>query len=235
MKALIIDDEKHCREVVQCFVQDYCPEIKKMDEATGVSSGLKKIEEFRPDVVFLDIQLNDQTCFDLLDQLDNINFQIIFTTAYDNFAIKAFEYAAVHYLLKPLTPKYFKEAVQRCVSNELTYAVDTLEKVKGFYLETVNNTFNIVYDEITHIEADGSYSTIFGIKGEDIFASKKLGDYTDLLNDDFYRIHHSIIVNMKYVLKVDKKNNLVTLTNGVELPISRRKKSAFKQELEKRG
>ncbi|MFT5819394.1 MAG: two-component system LytT family response regulator [Crocinitomix sp.] len=234
MRALIIDDEVHCREVIQSFVQDYCPLIESVEEADSVKSGLSKIKSFKPDLVFLDIQLKNETCFELLDQLDQINFQIIFTTAYDNYAVKAFEYAALHYLLKPLTPKPFTLAVNRCIPNKFQSITKAIEKAKGFYLETTYNAFNIRFEEITYIEADGSYSTIHQLNDDDIFTSKKLSEYKTLLDENFYRIHHSFIVNMKFVSKIDKKNNSVILTNGIELAISRRKKSAFRIVLEKR-
>lgn len=233
MKALIIDDEQHCREVVQSFIENYYSEFEAIEEAFDVESGKEKINELSPDLVFLDIQLNDRTCFELLEELETIDFQIIFTTAYDNYAVKAFEYAALHYLLKPIIPSDFKNAVERFKKKELTYKKQVVSKAKSVYIKTVNTSYNLVYDEIEYIQADGSYSTIYSASGEDIFTSKKLSDYKELLNDDFYRVHNSYIVNMNCVRKIDEKNNLAVLASGAEVPISRRRKTEFKQALEK--
>lgn len=234
MKVLIIDDELPCREVLDNFLKEYCSEIAEVAEASSVDTGLEQIEKFKPDLVFLDIRLNDRTCFDLLNRLGEVNFQIIFTTAYDNYALKAFEYSALHYLLKPVLPSDFKDAIGRFQKQELVYQKEKIEKARGFYIKTVNNSYSLVYDEIAYIEADGSYSTIYSVSGEDIFTSKKLSDYKDLLNEDFFRIHNSIIVNMNFVRQIDERNNTVILSNGKELPVSRRKKTNFKQALESR-
>lgn len=228
MKALVIDDEVHCRNVVVKMVQAHCSEISVISEADSVTTGLEKIGKEKPDLVFLDIQLNDQTGFDLLMQLPEIDFQLVFITAYDNFAIKAFEFAAVHYLLKPVAPSDILEAVRRCVNQELNYKKEVLDKTMGFYLRTHENSYNIIFDQIKYIEADGSYSTIYNAKDQTIFTSKKLSDYNDLLNHDFFRIHNSIIVNMNFVVKIDRKGLFAVLTDETKLPISRRRKSDFK-------
>lgn len=231
MKALVIDDEVHCRNVVRKMVEIHCPEIKELHEADSVDTGLEKIRTVKPDLVFLDIQLNDLTSFDLLNQLEEINFQLIFTTAYDNYAVKAFEYSALHYLLKPIAPSDLIEAVKRCLSKELTYDKELIDKTKGFYLRTHENSYDIIYDQIKYIQADGSYSTIYSADGKNIFTSKKLGDYNDLLSADFFRIHHSIIVNMNFVDRIDRKSMSVILKDETKLPLSRRRKKDFKEAL----
>lgn len=232
MKALVIDDEVHCRNVVKKMVEIHCPEIGVVHEADSMKSGLEKIKKLNPDLVFLDIQLNDLTGFDLLDQLEKIDFQLIFTTAYDNYAVKAFEYSAVHYLLKPIAPSDLMEAVKRCLSKELTYNKELIDKTKGFYLRTHENSYDIIYDQIKYIRADGSYSTIYSANGKNIFTSKKLGDYNDLLSTDFFRIHHSIIVNMNFVDRIDRKSMSIILKDETKLPLSRRRKKDFKDALD---
>lgn len=230
MKALIIDDEPHCRNVIYKMVQLHCPQIKTIAEAATVATAIDQINNQQPDIVFLDIQLGDLTAFDLLHQLDEIDFQIIFTTAYDNFAIKAFEFSAVHYLLKPVAPSDIIEGVRRCANNELSYKKQVLEQARGFYLRTHENSYDIIYNQIKYIVADGSYSTIHNVKRQSIFTSKKLADYNELLTSDFYRIHHSIIVNMNFVEKIDKKGMQVILTDTTTLPLSRRRRTEFKKE-----
>jgi two-component system LytT family response regulator len=229
MKALIIEDELNCREVLLTLLERHAPAIKEYQLADSVDEGLAQIEAFQPDIVFLDIQLGDRICFDILDQLEEINFQIVFTTAYDHYAVKAFEYSAVHYLLKPIILTDLLEAVERCLNNQQNIAPETIDNVKSFYLRTSLKDYHITHDEIAYIKADGSYSTVHTNEGKNIFTSKKLADYSKSLTDDFYRIHHSIIVNLKWVSHLNKPGNFVVLTNGSELPISRRKKSDFKK------
>lgn len=232
MNILIVDDEFHCRNVIQKMVEANCPEIKAIFEADTVQRAFDCLKKEQIDIIFLDIQLNDQTAFDLLNQLNEIEFQIIFTTAYDNYAVKAFEFAAVHYLLKPVAPSDIIEAISRCRKNELLYKKEVLNKTQGFYLRTHENSYDIIYDQITYIEADGSYSTIFNSKKQTVFTSKKLADYKEILNDDFYRIHNSIIVNMNYVQKIDKQGLMVILKDDTKLPLSRRKKTDFKKSFQ---
>ena len=233
MRALIIDDEAHCRNVIRKLVAEFCSEITLMDEADSVETGIEKINSFKPELVFLDIQLGDLTSFDLLEQLNEINFQIIFTTAYDNYAIKVFEYAALHYLLKPIAPTELIKAIKRCNKKELIYEKETLNKTNGFYLKTHENTYDVVYNQVIYIKADGSYSTIFNNDKQEVYTSKKLSQYSNLLNDSFFRIHNSFIVNMQFVDHVEKQGFKVSLTTKEKLPISRRKKAAFKEALQK--
>lgn len=232
MKAIIIDDEIHCREVVESYIEEYCPEINFYDQADSVEAGLEKIRLHNPDLVFLDIQLHNRDSFELLDQLDEIKFKIIFITAFDNYAVRAFQYAALHYLLKPIDPDSFVKAYERCKEVVVAEQSEAINKAKGFYLKTTNQTHNIVFDEVTHIEADGSYSTIYNIDGSDIFASKKIGEIQTILPTHFYRVHNSIIVNLHYVRTINEKTNMVCLSNGIELPISRRRKKEFKHVLQ---
>ena len=231
MKVLVIDDEVHCRNVVVKMLTAHCPEITSISEANSVQGALQKLKSEQPDIIFLDIQLNDLTGFDLLNQVQKINFQIVFITAYDNFAIKAFEYAAVHYLLKPVAPSDIIEALKRCANQELLYKKELIEKTSGFYLRTHENSYDVIFEQIKYIKADRSYSTIFNDNGQNIFTSKKLADYSGLLSEDFYRIHNSIIVNMNFVKKIHSSGLQVVLTDETNLPISRRRKTEFKTAL----
>ncbi len=231
MRALIIEDEFNCSEVLQTMLMRHVPSIKNFKIANSVDAGLVQIEGFEPDIVFLDVQLGDQTCFELLEQLKEINFQLIFVTAYDQYAIKAFEYAAVHYLLKPVILSDLIKAVKRCEANQPQVQSEDIDKIKSLYLRTSLRDYQISHDDILFIQADGSYSTVHTNDGQCIFTSKKLVDYERLLPEGFYRIHHSILVNMTWVRPVDKPNHLVVLSNEMTLPISRRKKSEFKKAL----
>lgn len=231
MKAVIIDDELHCREVLQNHIETYCPEIKCVEKATDVEEGIAKIQNFQPQIVFLDIQLEDRLSFEILNALAEINFKIIFTTAYDNYAIKAFDYAAVHYLLKPITPDDFTEAVNRCLAELGTNDEGKVRKAESFYVKTTASGHQILFEEVAYIQADGSYSTIFYLDGRDLFTSKTLGEYQHILPHYFFRIHNSILVNLKAVRTLNDKENTTCLVNGNIIPVSRRKKKGFKAAL----
>jgi two-component system LytT family response regulator len=232
MNVLIVEDEFNCSEVLQTLLFKHVPAVKVTKVAPNIEEAKIIIEQGFPDIVFMDIQLGSNTCFELLDELKTIDFYLIFTTAYDQYALKAFEYAAVHYLLKPVVLSELKQAVERCIEGEVKTDLEDLEKIKKIYLRTSLKEYQINHEDILYIQADGSYSTVFTNDGKEIFTSKKLIDYQRQLTDAFFRIHHSIIVNLKWISHLDKKNNLVILSNGFELPISRRKKSEFRKMIE---
>lgn len=231
MKALIIDDEQPCREVIVQLISQYCPLISEVTEAKTVTGAIQKIKSFVPDIIFLDIQLGKQTCFDILNEFNEIAAHIIFVTAYNEYAIKAFEYAAVHYILKPIDHEQLVNAVERCSKLDSKNGNGNLIKAKSFYLKTIQQDYIIVYDDIAYIKADGSYSSIFYQNGSDLYTSKKLGHYDSILPENFLRIHNSIIVNLSYIKEVNTQKNTVTLENGESLPISRRRKSKLKSFL----
>ncbi|MCC7454236.1 MAG: response regulator transcription factor [Crocinitomix sp.] len=230
MKILIIEDEINCVEALSTMLRSCSNEITALENVASVEEALKKLENFHPDLVFIDVQLGEQTCFDLLDQLGKVDFQLVFTTAYDNYAIRAFEYSALHYLLKPMLLSDIKEALARYTKNHTTTSTiqSSIEKAKNLYLKTTLKDYDIAPDEILYIEADGSYSTIYLENKGSIFISKNLADLHKLLPDCFFRIHHSILVNIKSVKGLNKIDSVVVLKNGVELQISRRKKANFK-------
>ena len=232
MNVLIVEDEFNCSEVLQTLLFKHVPAVKEVKVAPNIEEAKIIIEQGFAEIVFMDIQLGSNTCFELLDDLETINFHLIFTTAYDQYALKAFEYAAVHYLLKPVVLSELKEAVERCIEGDINTDLEDLEKIKKIYLRTSLKEYQISHEDILYIQADGSYSTVFTNDGKEIFTSKKLIDYQRQLTDAFFRIHHSIIVNLKWISHLDKKNNLVILSNGFELPISRRKKSEFRKMIE---
>ena len=138
MKILIIEDEINCVEALSAMLRSCSNEITALENVASVDEALKKLENFHPNLVFIDVQLGEQTCFDLLDQLGKVDFQLVFTTAYDNYAIKAFEYSALHYLLKPMLLSDIKEALARYTKNHTTTSTiqSSIEKAKNLYLKT---------------------------------------------------------------------------------------------------
>ncbi|MEZ5022418.1 MAG: response regulator transcription factor [Chitinophagales bacterium] len=231
MKILVVDDEMHCREIVKIYLEESYPNVHEIHEANSVSSALSKIESVNPDVVFLDIQLGNQSGFDILNELENRFFQLVFTTAFDEYAVKAFNYAAMHYLLKPISREDIEDAMKRIAKKY--DKEDELTNEQGFYLKTIDTSYQIHFAKLTHIVADGSYSSVYRLGEPKIFSSKKLSQIEPQLNDQFYRVHHSVIVNINFIESISDKKNCIYLINGMELPVSRRKKKGLVELLNK--
>ena len=231
MKIAIIDDEPASRITLKTYLTRVAPSVLEMKEADSVESGLQLIQDFKPDTVFLDIQLHDLTGFDLLDRLENIDFNLIFVTAYDEYAIKAFDYAALHYILKPVDQNVIQGAIDRCLQTKKADANEKVQKAKEIYLRTENRSFRIDLTDVTAIVADGSYSKLFKQNGESVFVAKNLGEFEKELADNFFRAHKSVIINLDMIAEVDFKNNHAVLKDRSRHPVSRRKKPQLRKLL----
>lgn len=237
--VILIDDEPGARGVIKGFISQFFPQIVIKGEAGGVSEGVSLLLETRPDLVFLDIEMEDGTGFDLLDRLPEIQCQIIFITAHDDLAIKAFRYHALDYLLKPVDPDDFREAVQRAMQHGQT---DVMRRQVQLLLEThrdktfdritLNTSTGHVFTQthdIIRIETYGNYSFVFLTGGERLLVSRNLKEFEEMLPEpDFFRIHQSHIVNTRFVKKVIKEDgDQVVMTDGMKIPVSRRRKEEF--------
>lgn len=231
MKALIVDNNKDCRELLIKLISENCPAIRETAEAKTVPKAIKKIKSFLPDIIFLEVNIGKQTCFDILNEYDAIQAQIVLISDTDKYTLKAFDYGAVHYLLKPVLIHQLVVAVERCIKLISQNTPRKVDKSKAFYLNTTQQSYVIQYEDIAYIEADGSYSTIYYHNGNDIYTSKKLGHYDSILPEQFLRIHHSIIVNVNRIKEVNSQKSMVVLTNNTALPVSRRRKPALKSLL----
>ena len=243
--AIIIDDEKHCIDTLTHMIHAHCKQsIHLLSSAQSVEDGAEIIHEYQPQLVFLDIEINDKSGFDLLTQLPEINFEIIFTTAYNKYAVEAFNFSAIHYLLKPIEADKLKEAIERLKDKismeDLNKKIETL----SFNLNQNNTSKRIVipavkgYDfiqvsDIIRCKADGGYSNIYVQKRKLPFnVAKTLSYYDEMLNKyDFCRTHQSHLVNMHYVKSYNKKEDMVTLTDGSEVPVSTRLREGFLKAL----
>lgn len=237
IRLVIIDDEPGARATLQTFLHSYCPDITIVGEADDVPSGVSLIRKTEPDIVLLDIQMGKETGFDLLDKFSSPTFRVIFTTAYNQFALKAFKYAALDYLLKPIDPNELIKAIDRAKANftkEKTYQLqihNLLEANHKKYfdkmaLPTTEGIIFIKVSDILYLQSNINYTYIF-VKGEDrITASKTLKDYEEILPENtFCRIHQSYMCNINFVKKVLKEDGgFVLLDNGQKIPVSRRKK-----------
>lgn len=237
MNAVIIDDEESGRKAVKNYIVKYTPDLKIIAEADNVKNGLYSILSNKPDIVFLDINMPDGTGFDLLEKLPYINFKIIFITAYEQYAVKAFKYSAIDYLLKPLNPDDFIAAIKKLKSEnkleEIEQKVELLLKNKikleKIALPTSSGLKLIYLSDIIRCESDNNY-TFFHLKNKTkLLVSKTLKEYDKLLTDEgFYRCHKSHLVNVNYIKEyLNGEGGSVILEDGSHVDVSRRKKEGL--------
>lgn len=233
-KVVIIDDEIHAQEIVEMYLNRFFPNKFSVEaKCFSVEEGIKEIKVHKPDLVFLDIQMPDQGGFSLLEHFGKqLEFEVIFTTAHQEYALKAIKHQALDYLLKPINPDEFSEAIAKFESKiEGTSVVRKVDEMKE-HLASVNiicfttqdGIYYFDYDEILYFKSDQSYTRIYKVDGSELLVSKSLGSIEKKLpQNQFFRIHHSIIVNIKKIERYDKKNNLLYLKNGEALSVSVRK------------
>lgn len=249
MKILLIDNEPIVRNVLKGLVAEWAKGMHAIEEADGVDSGIEKIKSVDPDIVFLDVEMNDGTGFDLLRQLHKPRFQLIFTTAHNQYAIQAIKFSAIDYLLKPFDPIDLHLALARAVENinnaSLQHQLVVLmqqvgvknETEKQIVLKDIDKTYFIKINDILFCEADGSYTKFYISNAEPIFVSRNLKSYEDLLTPaGFIRTHHSCLVNPTKIKVYDRKtdNGTLILEGGHTIPVSQRKKDLVIQFLENR-
>ena len=239
LKALIVDDEPKARENLQILLHDFVEGVEVVGLCENIAEATEAVRLHAPDVVFLDIQLQRETGFDLLTKLKEINFEVIFTTAYTEYAIKAFKFSAIDYLLKPIDIEELKKAIGRVekrVSNNmtgrLTQLVQNLKQGSNenykIALPTLDGLVFVKISDILYCEASSNYTQIFTAE-EKYLVSKTLKEYDDLLSDhNFFRIHNSYLININSIKKYVKgEGGYVVLNNDTSLDVSKRKKEAF--------
>ena len=248
IKAIIVDDEPGSVFTLKALVEEYCPEVQVISTSENPLEAIEQIKILRPDLVFLDIEMPYANAFDLLDSLKPVTFEVIFTTAFNEYALKAFKYAAVDYLLKPVSISELKESVQRVkkvfkVSEGKNERVDVLlnnlrnpKESSGFLsLPSLKGMDFVELNKVIYIEASGNYSEINFGKGKKLIVTKSLKDLEDLLpEENFYRIHHSYIVNISHVSKYLRgRGGQVVLSDGTPVTVAVRKKIRFLDLLKK--
>ncbi len=238
IRGIIVEDERHSRETLRGMLDRYCKNVEIVAETDSYRGGLKEIREHHPDVVFLDIQMPDGSGFRMLEELDEIDFEIIFTTAFDQFAIKAIKYSALDYLLKPIDPEELVRALKKVETKLSNQKVNQniqvlLDNIKArdadphkIILSTSEKIHIIETDQIIRCESDNYYTNFFLSDGKKILISKTLKENEQLLSDhNFIRPHKSHLVNVKYIkgfLKYD--GGYIEMTDGSRIPVSRRKR-----------
>jgi two-component system LytT family response regulator len=232
--CLIIDDEKLARDLIAEFLQNY-PELQLLGECSKGTEAVEKINSLKPDLIFLDVQMPGMNGFDVLEEIDHEPY-VIFVTAYDQHAIKAFEKNAVDYLLKPLDEDRFRTAINRALKRkglEQNNMEDLMESLKPERKATYDNylfvqksekLFNLAVDDILFLEASGDY-TVITTKTDQYVSSSGIGRLEELLTPDiFFRVHRSTIINIHHLKEIEKHFNggmMVKMNNGKSFPVSR--------------
>lgn len=244
IKAIIIDDIEQARITLKKDLQVYAPDVEIIGEANGVVEGAKLLKNTKPDILFLDIQMQDGSGFDLLDILKEINFKIIFITASDAHAIKAFRYAAIDYLMKPVDPDELISALRKYrehnPNENENYKLlnETLKNAQKPHerlaLHTQDKIHIVNIQDIIRCESNINYTEFHFSNGKKFLVTKTLKDFEDLLNDQgFYRVHQSHLVNTKYIKEFVKTDGgYLIMTDGCNVPVSSRKRPEVVKMLE---
>ncbi len=244
IKALIVDDEQASIDLLKWLVMEYCPDISSVQSARSVKDAVPLIKSFQPDIVFLDIQMPHQSGFDLLTNIDNWNFEVIFTTAYNEFAIQAIRFSALDYLLKPIDETELKKAVERYKVKRIyapagqilfrnfiqNISQGSREKFK-LALADASEIKYVQIDEIIRLQAESNYTHIF-LTGNKVFISAKtLKEYDEMLEGQrFLRVHKSHLVNPAHIQAYDRQGILLMSDNS-KVEVARRKREFLQQAL----
>ncbi len=244
LRAIIIDDIHSIREKNTALIAKYCPNVAIIAEADSVASGVEAIRKYVPELVFLDVEMGDGTGFDLLQQLSPLTFKVIFITAYQEFAVKAFRFSAIDFLLKPIDPEELVAAVKKA---EETLGKDMMElqfstlltniarpkNISKLILRTAEKIYSVNVQDIIRCESEKNYTTFHLIGGQKLLVSTTLKEYeTMLLPMGFFRSHQSHLVNMLYFDHYVKgDSNTIVLKDKSGVPLAIRKKEEFLQLL----
>jgi two-component system, LytTR family, response regulator len=238
--AILIDDELSSLQNLQQKLIEFCPDIKIIASTQKPEEAIILIQQHKPDVIFLDIEMPRMNGFRMLDEINEFDFEIIFTTAYNHYAVDAIRMSAFDYLMKPIAIKDLQNAVERLAKQQQLHTKDKLGVLKNSLQNTRSQEEKIVIptsegmefiaiNTILHIESSSNYSKIYFVDGKNILVTKLLKDFEEiLLPYRFYRIHNSHLINLKYIEKYIKgEGGQVRLSNGTIIDIARRKKEEF--------
>lgn len=242
MKTIVVEDELNNLNLLSHFLKKYCPEVDLVASCQTKDEGVELVNQLNPDLLFLDIVLEENTAFELLEEIEHKDVNVIFVTAFDEYALKAFRYHAVDYLLKPLQIDELVDAVKRVKEQDpKSNFLNGDPKALSESLKSMGNKYVIVSnidkvnfvknEEILYCKSSGRYTEFFLTGGRKLLASKSLGEYESLLNPRFFfRIHKSYIVNLDKISNINKKaGNYCELKDGSYLPISRRRMESLIQ------
>lgn len=240
MRTLIVDDDPRGRQALKNFISKFAPELELIDEADCVQAGIELIEKEKPELVFLDIQMPDGTGFDLLAQVMFNDFKLIFCTSFDQFAVKAFRFSAIDYILKPIDPDVFRAAVNKVLNSNQQSEKEKLDvlhqnshEVSRIALNAADGISIVKIEDIIRCESSVNYTKFFINNDANIMVTKTLKEYDELLTPlGFVRVHKSHLINVSFIKKYLKgEGGWVELSDGSKIEVSRRKKEVLLQTL----
>lgn len=241
--AILVDDEESAKNILSSLLLNFCPQINIVDKCEDVEQAVASIKLHKPDLVFLDIEMPNYAGYEITSFFETIDFEIIFITAYDHYAIKAFQVSAVDYLLKPIDISRLKEAVEKFITKNqsknasLNYQVlvDSLkeDQIRKIVVPYQGDQKILLIQNIVAIEASESYSFIHALNGQKFIVSKNLKHFETLFdkNLNFLRTHKSWIVNLDYIKEYSKSKLILTLENNIQAKLSKYKKVQFEAQL----
>ena len=238
-KTVLVEDEKNNLDLLNHFIKKYCKKIDVIASCSTYDQALSVLKAEDPDLVFLDIVLDRDTSFDLLQELGNPDFQIIFITAYDEYAIRAFKYNTIDYLLKPIIIEELVAAVNKVaekINENKTLDMGSIKNISqsfntkhpaNFIMISGMDRIDFIHpDEVVYLKSTGRYTEFYlKDKKRKITSSKPIGEYENILDQDvFYRIHNSFLINLAQLININKRaGNYCEMSNGDSLPLSRRR------------
>lgn len=245
LRAVVVDDEVAAIKSIELIAQRYCPEIQVVASAMSIETGLELILNLNPDLVFLDIQMPRGTGFDLLEAIPDRKFDIIFITAYHHYAVKAFKYSAIDYLLKPIVIEEMIDAVRKVkktredkISNKSKYVAlfDNLNTVLPNKLIIPHSAGfeHIDLNKILYLEQAGSAATVYTVDGLQWLSTKDINEFEEILVErSFFKISHTVLVNLVHVAKVNKSIKNLTLLDGKTITVAPVRMASLLEQIEK--
>jgi len=245
IRSIIIEDEEKARSNLTQILSEYCKDVEVVDAQNNVKDGISAIEKHKPHLVFLDVHMQGETGFDLLEQIGKINFEIIFTTAHNEYAVKAFKFSAIDYLLKPVDIDELVNAVNKAntkiednaTKERYELVVENLKGQKSTFnkiaLPTADGLVFVQVSDIIRCESEDNYTHFFLVNGERFLVSKTIKYFEELLTDqDFFRIHQSHLININHIVEYHKgEGGYAIMSDESSVIVSRRKKEAFLNKL----
>lgn len=253
LRAIIIDDEQGAQTILSVLLQDYCPNVEVVAIADSVSTGIEVIQKYEPELVFLDIEMPFGSGFDLLEQLQRWNFDVVFTTAYDQHALRAFKVSAIDYLLKPIEVEELQRAVQRVEQKREEQSLRTLASVlelerktkekmelllhtlaerasaERMALPTSTGMEFVEIDEVVRCEGMINYTNIHFLERDPLLVTRTLKEFEQMLEgSSFFRVHNSHLINFRYVVRYIRSNGgQIVMADGKTIDVSRRRRDEF--------
>lgn len=247
IRCVLIDDEKNALEMMEWLLKNYCPQAEIVAMCNSSANGIDAINKLKPDIVFLDIEMPNMNGFDMLEKFDKLFFDVVFCTAYDQFAIKAFKYSALNYLLKPVDPDDLKATINRIEEKKSSLSREQFDLLihnlresgkttpQRIALTTGDGLIFVPTADIIYCEAESNYTNVVLSGGRKILVSKVLKDIDETLSGpDFYRVHSSFLININHIRKfVRGEGGYIIMDNDATVSISRSKRQEFMEMFEK--